>query len=59
MSLEPVGNGFDGLVEDGFCKTEKCKQKKLELKKATKQNGMLFSTPDVDNDNYCRLTIIS
>ena len=49
-----VGNAFGGIQEDKFCKTEKCLDEQLNLKTLTKQNGMQFSTPDIDNDYYCR-----
>lgn len=49
-----VGNAFDGLATDTFCKDEKCALDKHRTKELTRQNGAQFSTPDVDNDNYCR-----
>ena len=53
-----MGNAFGGIQEDKFCKTEKCLDEQLNLKTLTKQNGMQFSTPDIDNDYYCRLAQI-
>ena len=52
--LGNVGNAFGGIQEDKFCKTEKCLDEQLNLRTLTKQNGMQFSTPDIDNDYYCR-----
>lgn len=49
----PVGNAFGGIVENAFCDDAQC-QSKRENRKASKQNGMMFSTIDRDNDRYCK-----
>jgi len=52
--LSQVGDAFAGLASDTFCKDEKCALDRRRTKDLTRQNNALFSTPDVDNDNYCR-----
>ena len=56
-SNRPVGNAFGGIEENAFCDDAEC-QRKRENRKASRQNGMMFSTIDRDNDRYCQLVFL-